>query len=255
VEGESKDRKTYKSIELALKNSEVSYQSIIESDAVIEYCLNEASSRLKKIKNANANAAGLIVASSVVHANKIAQILTTKLNKTVHIVNYKDSESGNIIEHFQHNNIEWLVSVGMVSEGTNIPRLQVCCHLTRIKTELHFRQVLGRIMRLTAQDKDKEAHLFAPAQPKLIEYARRLTDDIPDATLATIVVDGPPILILPPTEDSNRSPGDKVDDDEVLEKPKLGLTSAKPESPETMADLFFSNLLFNGRFTKTLINF
>ncbi|MFT4929206.1 MAG: superfamily II DNA or RNA helicase, partial [Phenylobacterium sp.] len=44
--------------------------------------------------------------------------------------------------------IQWVVSVGMISEGTDIPRRQVCCHLSRVKTELDFRQVLGRILRV-----------------------------------------------------------------------------------------------------------
>ena len=43
---------------------------------------------------------------------------------------------------FTDSDAPWIVSVGMISEGTNVPRLRVCCHLTRVKTELYFRQVL-----------------------------------------------------------------------------------------------------------------
>ena len=43
----------------------------------------------------------------------------------------------------------WIISVGMISEGTDIPRLQICCHLSLIRTELHYRQVLGRVLRMT----------------------------------------------------------------------------------------------------------
>ena len=67
----------------------------------------------------------------------------------------------------------------MISEGTNIPRLQVCCHLTRIKTELHFRQILGRILRRT-DFANQEACLFMPAESQLIEYAYRIAEDIPE---------------------------------------------------------------------------
>jgi superfamily II DNA or RNA helicase len=67
----------------------------------------------------------------------------------------------------------------MISEGTNIPRLRVCCHLTRVKTELHFRQVLGRILR-SDNEKNSEAFLFIPAEPNLIEYATRVAKEIPD---------------------------------------------------------------------------
>jgi superfamily II DNA or RNA helicase len=66
----------------------------------------------------------------------------------------------------------------MISEGTNIPRLQVCCHLSRIKTELHFRQILGRILRVTGE-LNQEACLFMPAEKTLIEYAYRVAEDIP----------------------------------------------------------------------------
>jgi len=66
----------------------------------------------------------------------------------------------------------------MISEGTNIPRLQVCCHLTNIKTEMHFRQILGRILRVTGS-KNQEAIMYMAAEPKLIEYAYRVKQDIP----------------------------------------------------------------------------
>jgi len=66
----------------------------------------------------------------------------------------------------------------MISEGTNIPRLQVCCHLTNIKTEMHFRQILGRILRMTGS-KNQEAVMYMPAEPKLLEYGCRVKQDVP----------------------------------------------------------------------------
>jgi hypothetical protein len=65
----------------------------------------------------------------------------------------------------------------MISEGTNIPRLRVCCHLSRVKTELYFRQILGRILRATRQG--EEGFLYMPAEPSLIKYAYQLAEDIP----------------------------------------------------------------------------
>jgi superfamily II DNA or RNA helicase len=66
----------------------------------------------------------------------------------------------------------------MISEGTDIPRLQVCCHLSRIKTELHFRQVLGRVLRVS-RAKNQEAFLYMPAEPTLVDYAERVAEHIP----------------------------------------------------------------------------
>jgi hypothetical protein len=67
----------------------------------------------------------------------------------------------------------------MISEGTDIPRLQVCCHLSSTKTELHFRQVLGRILRVTPANVQK-AWLFTFAERSLIGFAERIEQNIPD---------------------------------------------------------------------------
>ena len=58
------------------------------------------------------------------------------------------------------------------------PHLQICCHLTNIKTEMHFRQILGRILRMT-RSKNQEAIMYMPAEPKLLEYACRVKYDVP----------------------------------------------------------------------------
>lgn len=254
VDNKTTGKCAYESIELALENSTVSYQSIVSSAVLIEFCLAEADKKLKKIRFLNPRAAGLVVATSIEHANKIAHILKTRFNKLVQVVNHKDRESGTIIEQFQNTDTEWLVSVGMVSEGTNIPRLQVCCHLTRIKTELHFRQILGRVMRLTEGDMNQEAHLFAPAQPSLVEYAKRLAVDIPHVTLATLVDVELPISIVNPTEILIETPDNIVD---VI--PPEGLEPTVKGNIENghnnLADSFFDTLLFKGRFSKSLINY
>jgi superfamily II DNA or RNA helicase len=94
------------------------------------------------------------------------------------IVTYRESEPTSIIQQFRHAQTKWIISVGMISEGTNIPRLQICCHLTNIKTEMHFRQILGRILRMTSS-KNQEAIMYMPAEPKLLEYAYRIKHDVP----------------------------------------------------------------------------
>jgi len=67
----------------------------------------------------------------------------------------------------------------MISEGTDIPRLQVCCYLSRIRTELHYRQVLGRVLRRTGES-DGQAWLFMLAEPVLRSFAERIAYDLPD---------------------------------------------------------------------------
>jgi hypothetical protein len=67
----------------------------------------------------------------------------------------------------------------MISEGTDIPRLRVCVHLSLIRTELFFRQVLGRILRLIPGIPNDKGWLFSFAEPSLLEFAKRLEQDVP----------------------------------------------------------------------------
>ena len=162
------ETKTFSSFKNLLAQSTISYQHIIENEKVIKYVVSSAHKKLKNIRVSNPDAAGLIVASSVGHATEIAALMKTWFNESCTVVTYRESDSASIIQQFRYSTSEWIISVGMISEGTNIPRLQVCCHLTNIKTEMHFRQVLGRILRVT-DSQNQEAIL----------YAYRVKQDVP----------------------------------------------------------------------------
>jgi len=172
------ETKTFSSFKSLLMESVVPYQEIIENEAVIKYVISSAQKKLRSIRTKNSNAAGLIVASSVEHAQQISTLMKSCFNEDSAVVTYRESEPTSIIQQFRHAQTKWIISVGMISEGTNIPRLQICCHLTNIKTEMHFRQILGRILRMTGS-KNQEAIMYMPAEPKLLEYAYRIKHDVP----------------------------------------------------------------------------
>ncbi|HBY88708.1 MAG TPA: DEAD/DEAH box helicase [Colwellia sp.] len=172
------ETKTFSSFKSLLMESVVPYQEIIENESVIKYVISSAQKKLASIRTKNSDAAGLIVASSVEHARQISTLMKAYFNEDSVVVTYKESEPTGIIQQFRHAQTKWIISVGMISEGTNIPRLQICCHLTNIKTEMHFRQILGRILRMTGS-KNQEAIMYIPAEPKLLEYAYRVKQDVP----------------------------------------------------------------------------
>jgi len=172
------DTESFRSFSELLDSTSCPYQKIVENEAVIKHVISQANIKLTKIRRQNPSAGGLVVASSVDHALIILNILRNELNESAVIATYRDNEPTTIITDFKGSSVPWIVSVGMISEGTNIPRLQICCHLTRIKTELHFRQILGRILRVT-NSPNQEACLFMPAEKTLIEYAYRVAEDIP----------------------------------------------------------------------------
>ncbi|OUR61525.1 DEAD/DEAH box helicase [Colwellia sp. 39_35_sub15_T18] len=172
------ETKTFTSFKCLLTQSIIPYKEIIENEKVIKYVISSAQKKLNKIRAKNSDAAGLIVASSVEHARQISTLMKACFNEDAVVVTYRENEPTNIIQQFRHAKTKWIISVGMISEGTNIPRLQVCCHLTNIKTEMHFRQILGRILRMTGS-MNQEAFMYMPAEPKLLEFAYRVKQDVP----------------------------------------------------------------------------
>lgn len=174
-----KETRTFNSLLELLSTGAIPYASVITNVKVMHYMLKSACLRLDSLRRDSPNAAGLVVASSVEHAQQISLILNQELGRASTIVTYKHDEPASRIARFRHSKDEWIVSVGMISEGTDIPRLQVCCHLSHIKTEMHYRQLLGRILRRT-DTPNQEAWLYTLADPRLVEFAHRIADDLPE---------------------------------------------------------------------------
>lgn len=171
---------TYGSIAEFVKQAQSTYQEVLNNDSALRYLLKLAVLKLSEIRVSNPTAGGLVVASSVKHAEMINSLLIEEFHQTSTIVTYLHDNSTQKINSFKSSTEQWIVSVGMISEGTDIPRLQVCCHLSSIKTELYFRQVLGRILR-SSQEKIEFAWLYTFAETNLVEFAERINVDIPDS--------------------------------------------------------------------------
>jgi superfamily II DNA or RNA helicase len=83
-----------------------------------------------------------------------------------------------------------IVSVGMISEGVDIPQIKVVAYLSAIITVLYFIQVVGRAIRRIPIGKgeyadtipsDTVAYVVAPAHPKLRYIARNIEKQVEDA--------------------------------------------------------------------------
>ena len=162
-----------------LSRSQVSYSKIAINESVIEQLIIIANLKLDKLRIFNNSAGGLVVASSIAHAYQIQQIIHDMLGEAAVVVTSDEAQASSIISDYRHGSEKWIISVGMISEGTNIPKLQVCCYLSNVKTEMYYRQVLGRILRFTLAE-NQEAVFFMPAEPHLLEYAHRVVQDIPE---------------------------------------------------------------------------
>ena len=72
----------------------------------------------------------------------------------------------------------------MVSEGVDVPRLRVGVYATSARTELFFRQVVGRFIRRTPRPKHQMSHVFLPSDPTLKRLAGQIEEERNHALVA-----------------------------------------------------------------------
>ena len=168
----------FPSIAKLLEESPVTYEELLRHDDVIDQLLGLGCKKLNELRQTKPDAAALVVATDIEHALQIAHALGIR-GEDCRIVTSKTPGAQQVIDSFRRSACRWIVAVGMISEGTDIPRLQVCCYLSRIRTELHYRQVLGRVLRRTCEF-DDQAWLFMLAEEALQSFAERIADDLPD---------------------------------------------------------------------------
>ena len=174
------NEETYGSLKSAIEHSELRYSELLEDGQALRHLLTVAVQQLHIARLGQPNAGGLVVASSVREARRIKYILQSEFNQTAVMVTYREPSPQAVIESFRTSDTQWIVSVSMVSEGTDIPRLRVCAHLSLVRTELFFRQVLDRILRLMPGIANNKAWLISFAEKSLLEFAQRLQQDIPE---------------------------------------------------------------------------
>jgi superfamily II DNA or RNA helicase len=93
------------------------------------------------------------------------------------VVTSDEADASARIARFASGSAPWLVSVLMVSEGVDVPRLRVGVYATTARTELFFRQVIGRFIRRTPVPKDQMSHVFLPSDPRLKELATQIEEE------------------------------------------------------------------------------
>lgn len=168
----------YPSIGQLLNESPVTLEDLLTHHDMLDKIIDLGRNRLDEVRRVMPDAGGLAVATNIRHANQIAAVLRSRGEDCL-VVTTRTPGAQQLINRFRLGVGKWIVAVGMISEGTDIPRLQVCCYLSRIRTELHYRQVLGRVLRRTGSD-DHQAWLYVLAEPSLLQFSHRVAEDLPD---------------------------------------------------------------------------
>ena len=93
------------------------------------------------------------------------------------IVTSDEADASQRIARFAAGTQRWIVSVLMVSEGVDIPRLRVGVYATTARTELFFRQVVGRFIRRSPAPRRQMSFLFLPSDITLKALAGRIEEE------------------------------------------------------------------------------
>jgi superfamily II DNA or RNA helicase len=150
------------------------------TDALESY-LQSAHSALLDAKEYAPDAGGLVVAANVRHARLMANLLTKITGQEATIVNHTMPNASQVIDDFAEGKTgtDWIIAVSMIAEGTDIPRLRVLAFASRIKSELYFRQVMGRVVRKqTVSGHGDHARCLVPAAEPWCSYAKEVEDEI-----------------------------------------------------------------------------
>jgi superfamily II DNA or RNA helicase len=140
--------------------------------------LRDGDARLSEVRtDGHPDAGGLVIASDQDHARAIAARLEAVSGEQPELVMSEEPDASRRIAEFASSERRWLVSVLMVSEGVDIPRLRVGVYATAARTELFFRQVVGRFIRSTPRPRRQMSYLLMPADPRLKALAHEIEEE------------------------------------------------------------------------------
>ena len=136
------------------------------------------SEKLEDIRCDMPQAGGLIIAPDIAFAEYMAELIELIEGEKPFIVHSNVANPEARIAAFRNSDKRWIVSVGMISEGVDIPRLRVLLYIPYARTELSFRQAMGRVVRNFKKDEDTRAYVVIPTHSEFEKFAARVEDEM-----------------------------------------------------------------------------
>jgi superfamily II DNA or RNA helicase len=141
--------------------------------------LAKADDTLTAMRMEAPKAGGLVIAYRAPQAKAYARMLKAITGEEPVVVLSEDGPEAKAgIDQFSAGSQRWLVAVRMVSEGVDVPRLALGVYATKTKTEMFFRQAVGRFVRRQGKDDEQIATVFAPALSGLRIMAAQVEAEI-----------------------------------------------------------------------------
>lgn len=123
------------------------------------------------------DAGGIITCLDIEHAKAVAKTVRLISGEAPTLVHNKDVAAREKIDAFRTSRKRWIVSVKMISEGVDIPRLAVGVMATNVVATLFFKQFVGRCIR-RRDGEDIEAYIIAPKIPAYHDNAKEFEDAV-----------------------------------------------------------------------------
>ena len=147
-------------------------------EAAIRTCNNQ----LMQYRKVYPNAGGIVICRpgksdiDERHIHAIAKLMTDILGEKPVIITHDEESANDKIEDFKRSSTKWIISVRKIAEGVDIKRLRVMLLLSLPNSELFFRQLAGRILRVENTDNNPEdAQMYIANHPRLVTWAERIS--------------------------------------------------------------------------------
>lgn len=140
----------------------------------LKHLIKKSDSLLDKAREeSDPNAGGIVFCRDQTHAYEVQGEFLKILGYQPDVVVSDSVGSHKLIDKFRASSARWIISVRMISEGVDIPRLRVGLFITNYTTRLFFIQALGRICR-----GDGFAYFVFPAAPALAKIAAQINKEM-----------------------------------------------------------------------------
>lgn len=118
------------------------------------------------------------------HVFSIAKQIRQLTGEDPVVVTHRDKDAQGKISRFRKSTDRYLVAINMVSEGCDIPRLRSVAFCRYTESELLFRQVVGRALRMQSDpitgalhEDEAAAQVYIPVFPDMDVFGSRLREE------------------------------------------------------------------------------
>jgi superfamily II DNA or RNA helicase len=112
------------------------------------------------------------------HLHYISDLMGKSIGEMPEIIFHDDKDDPNAkIERFRKSDQRWISAVRKITEGVDIKRLRVLIMATRPTTELLFRQIVGRVVRVDDETRPGDATVFIAKFKQLQLWATKIAEE------------------------------------------------------------------------------